>query len=106
MKYLQGEDSSAMPQSVRCMVTLKRDDCSEIVWNLCHRNLTKIISSCCFNLNFKALILEYIPKKSLNKLLYSRGLTIMQKLNIMFDVEFALEFLHHGYSVLVIHVVL
>ncbi|KAH0696927.1 hypothetical protein KY289_014409 [Solanum tuberosum] len=75
----------------------------EIFRNLRHRNLTKIISSCC-NLDFKALILEYMPNKSLNKLLYSRDycLTIMQKLNIVFDVASALEFLHHGYSVPVI----
>uniref|UniRef100_A0A0V0GKQ9 Putative ovule protein n=1 Tax=Solanum chacoense TaxID=4108 RepID=A0A0V0GKQ9_SOLCH len=45
-----------------------------------------------------------MPNKSLNKLLYSRDycLTIMQKLNILFDVASALEFLHHGYSVPVI----
>lgn len=75
----------------------------EIFRNLRHRSLTKIISSCC-NLDFKALILEYMPNKSLNKLLYSRDycLTIMQKLNIVFDVASALEFLHHGYSVPVI----
>ncbi|WMV08065.1 hypothetical protein MTR67_001450, partial [Solanum verrucosum] len=75
----------------------------EIFHNLHHRNLTKIISSCC-NLDFKALILEYMPNKSLNNyLLYSRGLTIMQKLNVMFHVASASEFLHHGYSVPVIH---
>ncbi|WMV15727.1 hypothetical protein MTR67_009112 [Solanum verrucosum] len=75
----------------------------EIFRNLRHRNLTKIISSCC-NLDFKALILEYMPNKSLNKLLYSRDycLTIMQKSNIVFDIASALEFLHHGYSVPVI----
>nr|XP_016476090.1 PREDICTED: probable LRR receptor-like serine/threonine-protein kinase At3g47570 [Nicotiana tabacum]XP_016476091.1 PREDICTED: probable LRR receptor-like serine/threonine-protein kinase At3g47570 [Nicotiana tabacum]XP_016476092.1 PREDICTED: probable LRR receptor-like serine/threonine-protein kinase At3g47570 [Nicotiana tabacum] len=76
----------------------------EILRNLRHRNLTKIISSCC-NLDFKALILEYMPNESLDKLLYSRDycLNIMQRLNIMVDVASALEYLHHGYSVPVIH---
>ncbi|XP_055803535.1 LRR receptor-like serine/threonine-protein kinase EFR [Solanum dulcamara] len=76
----------------------------EIFRNLRHRNLTKIISSCC-NLDFKALILEYMPNKSLDKLLYSLDycLSIMQRLNIMVDVASALEYLHHGYSVPVIH---
>ncbi|OIT37040.1 PREDICTED: receptor kinase-like protein Xa21 [Nicotiana attenuata] len=76
----------------------------EILRNLRHRNLTKIISSCC-NLDFKALILEYMPNESLDKLLYSRDycLNIMQRLNIMVDVASALEYLHHGYSVPIIH---
>ncbi|MCD9561006.1 hypothetical protein HAX54_019940 [Datura stramonium] len=76
----------------------------EILRNLLHRNLTKIISSCC-NLDFKALILEYMPNESLDKLLYSRdyGLNILQRLNIMIDVASTLEYLHHGYSVPVIH---
>lgn len=76
----------------------------EILRNLRHRNLTKIISSCC-NLDFKALILEYMPNESLDKLLYSRdyGLNILQRLNIMVDVASPLEYLHHGYSVPVIH---
>ncbi|KAK4711001.1 hypothetical protein R3W88_005514 [Solanum pinnatisectum] len=76
----------------------------EILRNLCHRNLTKIISSCC-NSDFKALVLEYMPNGSLDKLLYSQdcSLNIMQRLNIMVDVASALEYLHHGYSVPVIH---
>ncbi|KAH0696989.1 hypothetical protein KY290_016322 [Solanum tuberosum] len=76
----------------------------EILRNLRHRNLTKIVSSCC-NLDFKALILEYMPNESLEKLLYSLDycLHMMQRLNIMVDVASALEYLHHGYSVPVIH---
>ncbi|KAK4710993.1 hypothetical protein R3W88_005506 [Solanum pinnatisectum] len=80
------------------------DRACEILRNLRHINLTKIISSC-FNLDFKALIIEYMPNESLDKLLYSRDycLNIMQRLNIMVDVASALEYLHHGYSVPVIH---
>ncbi|XP_059294506.1 receptor kinase-like protein Xa21 [Lycium ferocissimum] len=76
----------------------------EILRNLRHRNLIKIIGSCC-NLDFKALILEYMPNKSLDKFLYSQDycLNIMQRLNIMVDVASALEYLHHGYSVPIIH---
>ncbi|KAH0717816.1 hypothetical protein KY285_013847 [Solanum tuberosum] len=76
----------------------------EILRNLRHRNLTKIVSSCS-NLDFKALILEYMPNESLDKLLYSRNfcLSMMQRLNIMVDNVSALEYLHHGYSVPVIH---
>ncbi|XP_059310941.1 probable LRR receptor-like serine/threonine-protein kinase At3g47570 [Lycium ferocissimum] len=76
----------------------------EILRNIRHRNLTNIISSCC-NLDFKALILEYMPNESLDKLLYSRDycLAIIQRLNIMVDVASAFEYLQHAYSVPVIH---
>ncbi|XP_060193970.1 probable LRR receptor-like serine/threonine-protein kinase At3g47570 isoform X2 [Lycium barbarum] len=76
----------------------------EILRNLRHRNLTKIISSCC-NLDFKALVLEYMPNVSLDNLLYSQdySINIMQQLNAMVDVASALEYLHHGYFVPIIH---
>ncbi|KAG8365614.1 hypothetical protein BUALT_Bualt18G0124300 [Buddleja alternifolia] len=76
----------------------------EILRNLRHRNLTKVIGSCS-NEDFKALILEYMPKGSLEKWLYSHNycLDLMQRLNIMIDVASALEYLHHGYSSLIVH---
>ncbi|XP_070041939.1 probable LRR receptor-like serine/threonine-protein kinase At3g47570 isoform X2 [Nicotiana tomentosiformis] len=75
------------------------------VWcNLRHRNLMKIITSCS-NLDFKALVLEYMPNGSLDKWLYSHNyfLDIKQRLNIMIDVACALEYLHHECSSPVIH---
>ncbi|KAM3239243.1 hypothetical protein P3L10_014277 [Capsicum annuum] len=56
---------------------------SEVLRNLRHRNLVKVITSCS-NLDFKALVLE-------------------QRLRIMIDVACALEYLHHGCSLPVIH---
>ncbi|GAY60718.1 hypothetical protein CUMW_204190 [Citrus unshiu] len=69
-----------------------------------HRNLIKIIGSCS-NDDFKALVLEYMPHGSLEKCLYSSNYTldIFQRLNIMIDVASALEYLHFGYSVPIIH---
>lgn len=71
----------------------------EVLRNLRHRNLTKIISSCSNN-DLKALVLEYMPNGSLEKWLYSEehSLDMMQRLNTMIDVASALEYLHHGYS--------
>lgn len=76
----------------------------EVLRNLRHRNLTKVISSCS-NEDFRALVLEYMPNGNLDKWLYSHNycLDVMQRLNIMIDVASALEYLHHGYSTPVVH---
>ncbi|KAH0704838.1 hypothetical protein KY285_019116 [Solanum tuberosum] len=76
----------------------------EVLRSLRHRNLVKVITSCS-NLDFKALVLEYMPNGSLDKYLYSHNyfLDIRQRLSIMIDVACAMEYLHHGCSSPVIH---
>lgn len=76
----------------------------EVMSNIRHRNLVKIIS-CCSNHDFKALVLDYMPNGSLENLLYSHNyfLDIHQRLDIMIDVASALEYLHHGFSRPIIH---
>lgn len=76
----------------------------EVLRNLRHRNLTKVISSCCTD-DFKALVLEYMPTGSLEKWLYSHNnlLHIRQRLEIMTDVAFALDYLHHDCEMQVVH---
>ncbi|XP_047267436.1 probable LRR receptor-like serine/threonine-protein kinase At3g47570 [Capsicum annuum] len=76
----------------------------EILRSLRHRNLVKVITSCS-NLDFKALVLEYMSNGSLDKYLYSHNyfLDIRQRLSIMIDVACALEYLHHGCALPVIH---
>ncbi|PHT63591.1 hypothetical protein T459_32526 [Capsicum annuum] len=76
----------------------------EVLRSLRHRNLLKVITSCS-NLDFKALVLEYMPNGSLEMYLYSHNyfLDIMKSLRIMIDVACALEYLHHGCSSPVIH---
>ncbi|PHT83057.1 hypothetical protein T459_11500 [Capsicum annuum] len=76
----------------------------EVFRSLRHRNLVKVITSCS-NLDSKAIVLEYMPNGSLEKYLYSHNyfLDIMQRLSIMIDVACALEYLHHGCSLPVIH---
>nr|XP_027088252.1 receptor kinase-like protein Xa21 isoform X1 [Coffea arabica] len=75
-----------------------------ILRNLRHRNLTKVITSCS-NPDFKSLVLEFMPNGSLEKWLHSENcsLDVMQRLNIMIDVACALQYLHHGYTTPVIH---
>ncbi|XP_059666249.1 probable LRR receptor-like serine/threonine-protein kinase At3g47570 isoform X1 [Cornus florida] len=76
----------------------------EMLRNIRHRNLTKVISSCS-NLDFRALVLQYMPNGSLEKWLYSHNyfLNIIQRLDIMIDVACALGYLHHGYSIPLVH---
>ncbi|XP_027088440.2 probable LRR receptor-like serine/threonine-protein kinase At3g47570 [Coffea arabica] len=76
----------------------------EVFRNLRHRNLTKVISSCSTP-EFKALVLEFMPKGSLEKWLYSHNyfLDLMQRLDILIDVAGALQYLHCEYATPVIH---
>ncbi|CDP07987.1 unnamed protein product [Coffea canephora] len=76
----------------------------EVLCRLRHRNLIKVISACS-NLDFKALVLEFMPNGSLEKWLHldHHVLSIMQRLDIMIDVARGLEYLHYGYSYPIIH---
>ncbi|CAI9782590.1 unnamed protein product [Fraxinus pennsylvanica] len=76
----------------------------EVLRNLRHRNLCKVISTCS-NPDFKALVLEYMSNGSLEKWLYSDDyvLDILQRINIMIDIAYALEYLHYGYSTPIVH---
>ncbi|MCD7464608.1 hypothetical protein HAX54_053084 [Datura stramonium] len=76
----------------------------QVLRNLRHRNLTKVITSCS-NLEFKALVLEYMTNGSLDKWLYSHNyfLDLKHRLCIMIDVACALEYLHHGCLLPMIH---
>ncbi|KAG7963690.1 hypothetical protein I3843_09G131100 [Carya illinoinensis] len=75
-----------------------------VLWNTCHRNLIKIINICS-NIEFKALVLEYMPNGNSEKWLYSHNqyLNILQRLNIMLDVASTLEYLHYGYSATIVN---
>lgn len=77
----------------------------EVLCNIRHRNLISIICSCSNKVDFKAIVLDYMPNGSLEKWLYSKScsLNILQRLNIMIEVAWALEYLHHGYSIPIVH---
>ncbi|KAE8723486.1 O-fucosyltransferase family protein isoform 1 [Hibiscus syriacus] len=76
----------------------------EALRNIIHRNLVKIVT-CCSNVDFKALVLDFMSNGSLEKWLHSENcsLDILQRMNIMIDVATALEHLHTGHPTPVIH---
>ncbi|XP_062165822.1 receptor kinase-like protein Xa21 [Alnus glutinosa] len=69
-----------------------------------HRNLVKFVSTCS-NLDFKALILQYMSNGCLKRWLYSYNycLNLLQRVNIMIDVASALDYLHHDQLEPVLH---
>ncbi|XP_054813385.1 LRR receptor-like serine/threonine-protein kinase EFR [Prosopis cineraria] len=76
----------------------------DILRNVRHRNLVKVIS-CCSNVDFKSLVMEFMPNGSLEKWLYSHNyfLGFLQRMNIMINVATALEYLHHSLLAPIIH---
>ncbi|KAI3519840.1 hypothetical protein L1887_09057 [Cichorium endivia] len=76
-----------------------------------HRNLVKIITSCSsvdFHGNdFKELVYEFMPNGSLYDWLYSSatasGPNLLQRINILIDVAFALEYLHNHCLPIIVH---
>ncbi|QHO54112.1 LRR receptor-like serine/threonine-protein kinase EFR isoform [Arachis hypogaea] len=76
----------------------------EVLRNIRHRNLTKIISSCS-NLDFKALVMSYMVNGSLEKWLHSEdhSLSMIERINIVIDIAEAINYLHHGGSISIVH---
>ncbi|XP_031131973.1 receptor kinase-like protein Xa21 [Ipomoea triloba] len=80
------------------------DSHHEVLRHNRHRNLTKVLGSCS-NLDFEALVLEYMSNGSLHKWLYSHNyfLDMIQRVSIVIDVASALEYFHFDYSEPIIH---
>ncbi|XP_047961823.1 receptor kinase-like protein Xa21 [Salvia hispanica] len=77
---------------------------TEILGSIRHRNIVRVIG-CCSSPEFKALVLTYMPKGSLDKWLYSNihCLDLIQRLKIGIDVATVLEYLHYGHTFPVVH---
>ncbi|CAL1404043.1 unnamed protein product [Linum trigynum] len=82
--------------------------------NVRHRNIVKLVTTCSSwdseNQEFWALVYEFLPNGSLADWLQAGKdgekrdrLTLLQRLNIAIDIASALDYLHHGCQVPVVH---
>ncbi|KAG4204282.1 hypothetical protein ERO13_A04G039000v2 [Gossypium hirsutum] len=80
------------------------DNECDAIRNIVHRNIVKVIT-CCSSVDFKALVLDYMPNGNLEKWLHSENyfLDIIQRVDIMIDVAVAIEHLHNGHPTPIIH---
>jgi Leucine-rich repeat (LRR) protein len=91
-------------------------ECAALI-NIRHRNLVRVLSACDgvdFQGNdFKALVYEFMVNGSLEEWLHpvpipeeaheARNLNLIQRLSISIDVASALDYLHHGCQMPVVH---
>ncbi|XP_042039877.1 receptor kinase-like protein Xa21 [Salvia splendens] len=69
-----------------------------------HRNIVKIIG-CCSQIDFMALVMEYMPNGDLEHWLYSSScsLGLFTRLRIMTEVACAIQYLHECSTVPIVH---
>ncbi|KAM3306741.1 hypothetical protein P3S67_013612 [Capsicum chacoense] len=102
IRYRKGKRAPQQADSLSA-ITSERIAYYELIQATDELSESNLIGSGSFGSVYK--VLEYMPNESLEKYLYSHNyfLDTKQRLSIMIDVACALEYLHHGCSLPVIH---
>ncbi|KAI7754753.1 hypothetical protein M8C21_012323, partial [Ambrosia artemisiifolia] len=84
----------------------------EALRNARHRNLAKVIT-CCSGIDFqgndfKAIVYEFMPNGSLDRWLHNpqselHQLSLIQRVSIVLDVAYAVDYLHHHAGQTIVH---